>query len=550
MKRIVLSLFLLVLIPVFGQGNEAPKNPKLVVGIVIDQMRYEYLYRFYNDFGDDGFKKLMRDGMNCRNTNYNYVPTYTGPGHASIYTGTTPANHGIVANSWYSKEEGKLVNCVEDASVTPVQGTDAYGKFSPTRLKTNTITDQLKLTDRESKVISVSLKNRGAILPGGHMSDGSYWFDYSNGKFITSSFFKDAMPNWVKSFNDKAYPKKDLTRTWDLMLDSSNYTESRVDDYAYEVTLPGKEKPVFPYDFSEMMKGQTDFEMFGFTPYSNTTLLRLAKAGVKNESLGEDEHTDFLNVSISATDIIGHAFGPYSREIQDTYIRLDKDLADFLTFLDEEVGEGEYLLFLTADHAVEPIPQYLMDHKLMANYFDVSDFKKALEKHITSNFDVDTNSVISAIKNQQIYLDDQLMIERKVDRDVLIKSMKSFIFTQKGVKNVFLKSDLLMSNQLNELNELINKGIHHRESGDLIFMLEPGYLAVGGHTKEHKEGTSHGSPYGYDTDVPLLWYGWTTPTKEVLRKVNITDITATLQRILNLPKANGCTGKVIVEYFD
>ena len=322
MKLIVSFLFALSFSILFGQQA---KSPKLVVGIVVDQMCYEYLYRYQTKFSDGGFKLLMNEGTNCRTTNYNYIPTFTGPGHASIYTGTTPNNHGIVANDWHDRTTGKSKNCVEDTTVETVGSTSAYGLFSPRNLKANTITDQLKLTYPNAKVISMSIKNRGAILPGGHLSDGSYWYDFMTGQFISSTFYMDSLPKWVNDFNE-VNPKSSYIRDgWNTFFDINTYTESGPDDTPYEVGLPGKTSPTFPYNLLEFAEGREHY-LFTHTPFCDTYLTDFAIASLDAEKLGKDNQTDFLCISYSTPDMIGHSFGPQSIEIEDTYIRLDRDI--------------------------------------------------------------------------------------------------------------------------------------------------------------------------------------------------------------------------------
>ncbi|MGJ8661574.1 MAG: alkaline phosphatase family protein, partial [Bacteroidota bacterium] len=350
------SIFLvlcLISYSTFGQGKSAPK---LVVGVVVDQMVYDYLYRYHDRFSKGGFLKLMDNGTNCRNTQYNYVPTFTGPGHASIYTGTTPNQHGIVGNEWYDRAQQATVNCVTDSAYFSVGTESNYGVRSPRPLTCMTITDQLKVTYPNSKVISMSIKDRGAILPGGHMSDGSYWYDYMTGKFITSEYYKKELPAYVIDFNAKEYPKSVMQGTWNTLYPIESYAESGPDNSKYEVVLPNKKEPVFPYDFKVISPGVTNFNLFTVTPWANTYLTDFAITAMQNENLGKGKNSDFLCISYSTPDIAGHAFGPYSIEIEDMYLRLDKEIERLLEALKKQVGK-DFTLFLTADHAVVPVPE-------------------------------------------------------------------------------------------------------------------------------------------------------------------------------------------------
>lgn len=520
--------------------SQQKDSPKLVVGIVVDQMCYEYLYRFYDQFGEDGFKKLMTNGANLRSTNYNYVPTYTGPGHASIYTGTTPSNHGIVGNEWYERESGEVINCVGDSTVQTIGAENASGMCSPKNLKANTITDQLKLTYPNAKVISASIKNRGAILPGGHLSDGSYWYDYATGNFVTSTFFKTELPQWVKDFNALNYAQQYMSQTWDLFSPETNTT---IDDRPYEGKFPGVSSPTFPYNLAAIIDSanMAPSKLMPYTPFANTFLTDFAINALKSEGLGEDNQTDMLCISYSTPDIIGHMFGPYSREIEDTYLRLDREIARLIKALEQKVGKKGFTLFLTADHAVVPVPQFLMDNNLPGGYFYTSEAMDTLRNQMVEEFGHD---FILAQENLNIYLDHKAMKEQDVDAEDVEEFIAQVILDWEGVKRVFTREQLLESGMNDEWSSMVSNGYNKSESGDVIFILEPGYLPKYQRSEEHPVGTSHGSAYGYDTHVPLLWYG-SKVTGDVFCDVKITDITATLAHILYVQKPNATTGKPI-----
>jgi len=327
-----LTIFLIFIsISSFAQVK-SKTSPKLVVGIVVDQMRNDYLQRYEKRFGEGGFAKLMNEGFYNRNLHYNYIPTYTGPGHASIYTGTTPAVHGIVANDWYQRSTETMVNCVEDSAFVGVGGSIEEGRVSPKRLLASTITDELKLNCKNScKVIGISLKDRGASLPAGHLADGAYWFDDKEGTFMTSSYYMETLPTWVSNFNNKKLPSLYSEKTWNTLYPIETYTASNPDDSKYEMIVKGKEKAVFPYDL-KVLKKNYNFGLIGYTPFGNTLLTDLAIAAMEGENLGKDETTDFLAISYSSPDIAGHAFGPRSVEIEDMYLRLDQELARLIAY--------------------------------------------------------------------------------------------------------------------------------------------------------------------------------------------------------------------------
>ncbi|MDD2984546.1 MAG: alkaline phosphatase family protein [Crocinitomicaceae bacterium] len=521
-------------------------KPKLVVGIVVDQMCYEYLYRYQSKFSNKGFVKLMNNGTHCRNTQYNYVPTYTGPGHASIYTGTTPNNHGIVANDWYHRGLKKTVNCVGDESVSSVGSADAGGKKSPKNLKTNTITDQLKLTYPNSKVISVSIKDRSAILPGGHLSDGTYWFDFSSGGFLTSSFFKTELPEWAKNFNAKKTPDSYLKETWNTYFDINSYTESGPDDSPYEHLLKGKKTPTFPYDLKVMTEGKMDYELFTYTPFANTYLADFALEALQKEKLGQGKETDFLAISFSSTDILGHSFGPNSIEIEDMYIRLDLEIAKIIAELEKKVGKENFVLFLTADHAVVPVPQKLIDQQLPGGYLNWKPLVVQLRKEVVAKYGVD---FIASRQNSNFYFDRELLATEKIKLEDAQDFVKSKVKNWENVKSVYTASELENSAADFEWKDMIRRGYRFHESGDVIYILEPGFISQWGEAPAAYKGTTHGSSFNYDTHVPLIWYGANIPTQEILRRINITDITATLVPILQLQKPSATTGEPILELF-
>ncbi|NRA13803.1 MAG: alkaline phosphatase family protein [Crocinitomicaceae bacterium] len=542
-------LFALFILGTLSSNAQQKDSPKLIVGIVVDQMCYDYLYRFYDKYSNDGFKKLMTKGANCRNMNYNYVPTYTGPGHASIYTGTTPSNHGIVANEWFDREQMRTINCVEDSAYSTVGSDSKAGSCSPINLKSNTITDQLKLTYPSAKVISMSIKNRGAILPGGHLSDGSYWYDYSNGNFITSTFFKSSMPQWVTDFNNKKYAELYMSGQWNTLYDISTYTESGADDSPYEYRMPGSVTPTFPYDLKLMssQEGCSATGLMPYTPYGNTILTDLAISAITAENLGQDDQTDMLLISYSTPDIVGHTFGPYSKEIEDIYLRLDLEVAKLMKTVEKLVGKKDYTIFITADHAVVPTPQNLVDHNLPGGYVYMDTNMYYLKEALTAKFG---QSLLLDQDNLNFYLDHDSIALLGLKLGDVVEVVVDVTSKWDGIKRVFTAEQLYNGNSNDPWLNMVRNGYHHGESGDVIIILEPGYLTSHKEENNSGKGTSHGSAYSYDTHVPLLWYGAGIPKMELFRHLEITDITSTLTHMLYLQQVNATTGKPIVELFE
>lgn len=528
---------------------QAQEKPKLVVGIVVDQMRQEYLYRFEKKFGPGGFKRLMSGGFMLKNAHYNYVPTYTGPGHASVYTGTTPAIHGIIGNDWYDKVLRKDVNCVGDENQKPVGNDKGNGDVSPWRMLSTTITDELKLaTQKSAKVIGLSLKDRGAVLPAGHMADGAYWFDGLSGNFISSTYYKPGLPLWLDNFNALKLADQYLNREWKTLLPIDQYTESGPDDSPYESRLNKATPPIFPYKLKEMRANYPNFDLIATTGFGVHLLTDLAKAAIEGEELGKDDVTDFLAISYSSPDIIGHAMGPNSVELEDVYLRLDKNIEDLLSELDKKVGVGRYVVFLTADHAVSDVPQYLKDNKIPAGIFSMAFVEAGLTDFLKKYFP--EKKVIERISNDQVFLNHEAFAgdpkSSGIDLLVATELISKYLMNVDGVADVYT-ANALRSSDYGEKSLKGNavRGYNHKRSGDIAFILEPNWLSWGGVV-----GTTHGSGYTYDTHVPILFYGWGIKKGSSSQYHAVTDIAPTLSALLRIKFPSGCTGQPIVEITD
>lgn len=526
---------------IFAQTIES-KRPRLVVGIVVDQMRYDYLTRFYSKYGDDGFKRIMQNGFSAENAHFNYIPTYTAPGHASIYTGTTPANHGIIANDWYDKFAKKSIYCVDDDTYATI-GTAQGGQKSPKRMLTTTITDELKLAqNRQGKVIALSIKDRSAILPGGHTADAAYWFQgKKEGKFITSSYYMDDLPKWVQEFNASKQAKQYLNTTWSTLYDINSYIESRKDDNEFESLFKGKELPTFPYKLSKLKKKNGNYDLLKATPFGNSIVKDFAEAAVIGENLGKGTATDFLAISFSSTDYVGHQFGPDSKEIEDTYIRLDKNIASLLVFLDEKVGKGNYTLFLTADHAAVHVPSYLKSLKIPAGYFDSEKFKAFAEVITQEEFNVSSKDLIENFSNYQVFLNRATLKNNKLDKKNVSEVLANRFLEFKNVYKTVTAHTLQTTNFDKSILNRLQNGYNQKFSGDVLLIPNPSTISG------WKTGTTHGSGYNYDSHVPLLFYGKGIKKGVLKRKVQITDIAPTLSNLLKISFPNGVTGTVLHE---
>lgn len=534
MKRTSHFVLLLLTISLFAQQQ----RPKLVVGIVVDQMKPDYLQRFYNDFGDNGFKRLMKEGYTFHNTHYNYLPTYTAPGHASIYTGTTPSIHGIVGNDWFSRRLQKERYCTDDADVKII-GNSSKGDdpMSPKNLLSTTITDELRLsTNFKGKVIGMSIKDRGAILPAGHFANWAFWYS-KTGSFISSTFYGTTLPTWVNEFNDEKHYLPYLSKNWELFKPLATYDESLTDDNPYEGKLYKADKPVFPYDLKGMYE-KNDAGVIRTTPFGNNLLEEFAKRAIEKEALGKDEVTDFLAVSFSSTDYVGHILGPRSIELQDTYLRLDETIADFLNYLDKTVGKGNYLLFLTADHAGAENTQFLKDNKYNVTNVEPKDITKGLKKFSSDTFGED---LISNYSNFNIYFYKEKIKAKSLDLVKVKQSFKDYLMTQDHVKRVYTEEEILADNGNDFHLHCIARGYDPAEGGDLVVIDKPGYIEYGA------TGTSHGTTYPYDTHVPLIFFGWNIKAGETHDRKEITEIAPTIAQKININFPNGTEAEVLTE---
>ncbi|WP_121667872.1 alkaline phosphatase PafA [Mesonia aquimarina] len=514
------------------------KKPKLVVGIVVDQMRYDYLTRFWDNFGDDGFKRLVEEGFTCRNNHFNYVPTYTGPGHASVYSGTTPVGHGIISNTWFDKKINKSVYCTEDNSVKSIGIANEAGQMSPKRMMTTSIADQNRLhTQFKGKTIGVALKDRGAILPAGHTANAAYWFyGKDQGKFISSSFYQKELPVWVQQFN--ASEKADsYLKNWNTLNPIERYTESGQDVSRYEFGFIGEETPSFPYDLKKLSNENSGFDILKTTPFGNNLTTDFALTALEEENLGADDFTDFLCISYSSTDYIGHNFGVNSKEVQDAYIRLDQDISRLLSTLDKKVGKGNYTLFLTSDHGAVQVPSFLADQKIPAGYFDVEAFQKAVTSFLGKEYGV--TDLVKNISNNQVFFDYERLAEENINRTDLEKNLAHFILNFSHVSKTITRSALKESEFSTGTFSLIQKGFHQKRSGDVVFMLDPGYIIY------PEKGSTHGSALNYDTHAPLLFFGNGIEQGETYQKTEITDIAPTISALLGIAFPNGATGNVL-----
>ncbi|MBY0479433.1 MAG: alkaline phosphatase family protein [Chitinophagaceae bacterium] len=531
---IALLFFLLVL-----QGSsQQTQKPRLVVGIVVDQMRWDYLYRYQHRFAEDGgFKRLLQNGFNCSNSMIPYTPSYTANGHASIYTGTVPSVHGITGNNWFDLKRWQYIYCTDDSAASTIGSTTTAGKMSPVNMLSNTICDELKTaTNNQAKVIGIALKDRGGILPAGHKANAAYWYDSKTGNFITSSYYMPTLPGWVQQFNEQKLIDSFYKQGWDTYYPIETYTQSTADENTYEVKTFGKG---FPYILSSL--AGKNYNLVMATPHGNSLTTQFSMSAVANEQLGADSITDFLAISYSSTDYAGHTFGPNAVEMEDMFIRLDLELAELLNYLDQQVGKDEYLLFLSADHGAAHNPAFMKDQRIPAGNMLPSVVVEDLNKWLQQKFDV-ADLVIDFI-NYQVILNMPLIEQkRKLSVSVVANAVVQYLLKQEAVQHAFVLADVKQAVLPGGIRQAITNGYYKNRSGHIQVVGKPQYIEG-----FEKGGTTHGLWNPYDTHVPLLWYGWHIAPGVSYREMYITDIAPTLAALLGIQQPKGYTGTVIQE---
>lgn len=526
-------------------GTSLPR-PKLVVGIVVDQMRWDYLYRFYNRYGSGGFKRLLNEGFTCENTNIDYIPTVTAAGHTCIYTGSVPAIHGIAGNDFIIQATGKSMYCTEDSTVKTVGSTSDAGQMSPRNLLTTTITDELRLaTNFRSKVIGIALKDRGGILPAGHTANAAYWFDDKTGNWITSTYYMNNLPGWVNDFNGQKLTENYLKNDWNTIYPINSYVQSTADNNKYEGKFAGTDAPTLPVKTSTLYKGSLGLGLIRNTPYGNSLTLDFAVAAINGEQLGQNEATDFLALSLSSTDYVGHQFGINSVEIEDTYLRLDRDLTAFFTYLDAKVGKGNYTVFLTADHGAAHNTAFLNDHNIPGGVWDDAATLKDLNAFLLDKYKVD--NLVLGFTNYQVNFNYATVKYLSLNEDVLKNDCIQFLQKLPFVAFVVDMQKVQTANIPEELRSRIMNGYNPDRSGAIQIILKPGWFTGHGSADHGPTGTTHGTWNPYDAHIPLVFMGWGIQHGSLTRPTHMTDISATVAALLHIQAPNGSIGVPISE---
>jgi predicted AlkP superfamily pyrophosphatase or phosphodiesterase len=524
--------------------STALPRPKLVVGIVVDQMRWDYLYRYYSRYQTNGFKRLLNDGFSCENTQVDYIPTVTAAGHSCIYTGTVPAIHGIAGNDYIIQATGKLMYCTEDTSVQTVGSTSKAGQMSPRNLQTTTVTDELKLaTNFRSKVIGIALKDRGGILPAGHTADAAYWYDDKTGNWITSTYYMKDLPQWMKDFNDQKLAENYLKLDWAPLYPIDTYLQSTADNSPYEGKFKGTDAPTLPVKTSAIYKG--NLGLIRSTPYGNTFTLDVAIAAINGEQLGQHADPDFLAISLSSPDYIGHQFGINAVEIEDNYLRLDRDIANFLVYLDAKVGKGNYTVFLTADHGAAHNTAFLNDHNIPAGVWDDGAALKELNKVLLEKYKAE--KLVLSLNDYQVNLNYSAINKLGLDEGEIIKDCIDFFEKQPAVAFAIDMKKAQTASIPDELRSRIVNGYSIEHSGEIQIILKPGWFTGHGSGDGGPTGTTHGTWNPYDSHIPLVFMGWGIKHGSNTREIHMTDIAPTIAALLHIQAPNGSIGVPVSE---
>lgn len=530
------TLLLFFAFNVTAQTTSVPR-PKLVVGIVVDQMRWDYLYRYYDRYdANGGFKRLLNQGFTCENTMIPYTPTITACGHSSIYSGSVPAISGISGNFWWDKEQMRSVYCTEDKSVNTVGSSSALGKMSPKNLLVTTICDELRLaTNFRSKVVGIAIKDRGGILPAGHSANAAYWYDNTVGDWITSTYYMNELPKWVNNFNTQKLVDKYYQQGWNLLYPATTYVQSTSDEKSYEGKPFGDK---FPYDLKKF--AGKNYGIVSTTPFGNTFTAEFAKAAITGEQLGADDITDFLAVSFSSPDYIGHSFGPNSVEAEDGFLRLDKELGSLLEFLDAKVGKGQYTVFLSADHGAAQVPEFMQENKLPGGRIFMTTLIGNLNKALKEIYNID--KIIVSDENYQLHLNHNALDSAKINKKEITEWIVNRLSAEPGIFRAFALNDLNIIPLPTRIREMLNNGYNPRRNGDIQMILFPDYIEAFSAT-----GTTHGLWNPYDAHIPLLLYGWGIKKGKLNRETSMTDIAPTIAALLHIQMPSGCVGHVIDE---
>jgi predicted AlkP superfamily pyrophosphatase or phosphodiesterase len=547
-KKVVAGFLLLCgFLSLSGQGAYLPPDkPALIVGIVVEQLRFDQIERFRDRLSENGIKKMINEGTFFRNASFDYMLTQSAPGFSTISTGTEPSYHGITSDNWYIPLKNEFIYCTKDVSVNPVGGSYESGLHSPVNLNASTFADELKIaTGKRSKVFAVGIKEHSAIFSAGHAADGAFWYDNTTGTWMSSTYYMANLPAWVNDFNAMKYSETYLNTTWNLLRQATDYSVCLPDSNKFETGFNGLN--YFPYDINKLSKpaGRNSNRNFAFlreTPFGDAFTTDFAIRLIEKEDLGKDEIPDFLAICYSSTDYIGHRFGPSSVETGDAILRLDKDIETLLNYLNDNLGKRNVLIYFTSAHGVSEIPSIMENTRIPAGYFKQNQALQLLRSYLNAVYG--EGDWVKGFSERQIFLNRTLIEDARIPIEEIQKKTARFLTQFTGVATAYPYYAFEANDFGNgHLKKIVNNFSPQR-SGDIIVTLNPGWVE-----KEGDQITNHNSPYEYDSHVPLIWYGWTVNRSTVMRKVNMTDIAATLSSLCRIPYPNACTGEPMPELF-
>jgi hypothetical protein len=535
------------IIDLSGQGAYIPPDrPKLVVGIVVEQLKFDQLEKFRDRLGEEGIKKLINEGTTFKNASFDYMLTQSAPGHATISTGAEPSSHGIPSDSWFVPLRNELIYCTKDIKVDPVGGSYESGLHSPVNLQSSTFSDELKMASKgKAGIYGIGMSEKAAILTSGHSADAVYWFDNITGTWMTSTYYTSKLPAWVNDYNAMSYAENYLNSSWTLFGPTTSYSDCLPDSNKLETGLAGIN--YFPYDLKKIRlkwgsNPKKDFSLIRETPFANTMTTNFAMRLIENEKLGKDDVTDFVSICYSATDNIGHRFGPSSVEMGDAILRLDDDIKHLLKFLNDSIGKKNVLIYFTAAHGISEVPAVLEKNRIPSGYFLPNQALQLLRTYLNAVYG--EGDWVKGYSERQVFLNRTLIEDARLALDDVQKKVARFLVQFTGVSAAYPYSAFEANDFGNgNLKRIINS-FNPQRSGDVIVVLNPGWVE-----KDMEFVTNHNSPYEYDSHVPLLWYGFTVNRSTVTRKVNMTDIAATLSSLCRIPYPNACTGEPMFELF-
>ncbi|MFO8235310.1 MAG: alkaline phosphatase family protein [Bacteroidales bacterium] len=546
-KISLLSLLAVLFVISFGSAisvaqNTREQKPKLIVRVVVEQMRYEMLLRYWDKFDEDGgFKWLTNEGLICKNTQLSYAMTERAAGFATLSTGAVPASHGIIADYWYNRLSDDREFSIEHNSyyITDDDGiTDSDG-YSPHKLFTTTLGDELKMINERSKIYSISLNPVSAVFGNGKLSNGAFWFFDKSGGWVTSSYYMDSLPQWVKDFNQRNLQDVYMNRKWDKLLQEEEYINSMPDNNEAEKGFTVINKSSFPYNLSLIKDKSYSYKYLKYTPFGNTYTKDFALALLENEDLGGDEHTDLLSISLASSSYLDEIFGSRSREMEDLFYRLDKDLAHLLDYLETEIGKENILVVFTSDRGSLDLPAFRESKNLPAKTFKPRQSISLLNSYL--NIIYEKESWVKSYYNSQLYLDHGLIDQNSHDIEKFQEQIARFLEKKSGVLYATRASSLRDSYYDKGIKGKVQRSYHPKRSGDIFLSFEPGSV-------EYPNNT--GSAYNYDSHIPLIWYGMKLKPGVVNSRVSLKDITPTISLLFDLPLPEASNGDIIDEVID